>query len=876
MIGVSSAPLRPRLGIDLGTIATTAVLGAARDSASAATIVELDEHGAATASAIAIGRDGLVFGVAADKIIAAQPDHGARELKRRFGDTTPVVLDGRPFSAEELTTEVLRAITRAAGIDPASTALTLTHPANWREYKLDLLGQVAAQAGFSDVELISEPVAAARHYASTGHVAIGDTVAVYDFGGTFDAAVVTISASGPQVIGTPQGLERLGGVELDQVVFGHVAETLGGTLQQLDRNDADVRQAVLQLRAECNAAKERLSSEAETSIKVVAPGLDTQVRMTRDEFELALRPRIAETLNALDRAIATADLKPSDLAAVVLIGGSSRIPLVAEMVAGHLGRPVLNDSDPALVVALGAASGPSAPRLAVAPTSTSVPDPTSAADPTSASPRETNMSDQPNSSTGSTPDGAPPSQGSGPAAPGGAGGRSVPPPPPAAPKRGASKAAKLAGGAAAVAAAVAAGVVYGDDLVEAAGGDDDGSNAEAAAAGAAAAAAAASATADDAEFRTADQMEREVGGDDADRDESMDAFDTDSGTEGGFAASSADPVSGPLGTPLGSQFAAPDSAGSFSAAQRQAPRPEAPQQQPAPRRVDTQPTAAPSGDEAPAAGAPATSASASAAAAAPAASAVPAAAAAPAADAEFEAARATLLERLEHFEAPEGTSPEDAQELRDELQDAVERFQVAPGQSTEDALAALRDDYDQRVQDFTQDQKIDALVREAQRDNADDADPAPVEVAPVEVVPVEVELVTGIELVDVGPVKGDDTLPEGIEAPITDVRWSPPAGDRPVMVVDVVGDSTYAEVVEKASELGDPVEAALSPTVAIQREITLDEPPTLGIAPVEEAMVLVGLNLADAGDFTEKEVDFATDIASDISPDSPTTLSFDP
>ena len=111
-----------------------------------------------------------------------------------------------------------------------------------------------------------------------------------------------------------------------------------------------------------------------------------------------------------------------------------------------------------------------------------------------------------------------------------------------------------------------------------------------------------------------------------------------------------------------------------------------------------------------------------------------------------------------------------------------------------------------------------------------------------------------------------------------------------MMVVDVVGDSTYAEVVEKASELGDPVEAALSPTVAIQREITLDEPPTLGIAPVEEAMVLVGLNLADtadftelpvatdedAGDFTEKEVDFATDIASDISPDSPTTLSFDP
>lgn len=111
-----------------------------------------------------------------------------------------------------------------------------------------------------------------------------------------------------------------------------------------------------------------------------------------------------------------------------------------------------------------------------------------------------------------------------------------------------------------------------------------------------------------------------------------------------------------------------------------------------------------------------------------------------------------------------------------------------------------------------------------------------------------------------------------------------------MMMVDVVGDSTYAEVVEKASELGDPVEAVLSPTVAIQREITLDEPPTPGIAPVDDAMVLIGLNLADtvdlteppvpidddSGDFTEKEVDFATEIASDISPDSPTTLSFEP
>jgi hypothetical protein len=88
------------------------------------------------------------------------------------------------------------------------------------------------------------------------------------------------------------------------------------------------------------------------------------------------------------------------------------------------------------------------------------------------------------------------------------------------------------------------------------------------------------------------------------------------------------------------------------------------------------------------------------------------------ADEGFERARTTLLERLENFEAPPGTDPDDAESLREELVRTVERFQPLPGESTADALSALRDEYDQRVQDFVQDQKIEALIREAYRDNA--------------------------------------------------------------------------------------------------------------------------------------------------------------
>ena len=82
---------------------------------------------------------------------------------------------------------------------------------------------------------------------------------------------------------------NLVGIDIDQVVFSHVATALGGALTALDRNDPDVRRAILALRAECTVAKEQLSADGEATVNVVAPGLNTQVRITRDELESALR-----------------------------------------------------------------------------------------------------------------------------------------------------------------------------------------------------------------------------------------------------------------------------------------------------------------------------------------------------------------------------------------------------------------------------------------------------------------------------------------------------------------------------------------------------------------------------------------------------------
>ena len=439
--------VRPRLSIDVGTSCTNAALDRGDGNP---VVVELGSGGAAAPSTVALADGQVVIGDAADAVVAAHPERGVRELKRRFGDTTPVVLDGQPYTADALTAEVLRSVARTAGVDPGNATVVLTHPAGWHEYKRDLLAATGARAGFADVEVVSEAEAAVRPYANSGRLQRGNTVAVYDLGGTFEVSLVAVTDDGLRPAGTPQTLERLGGDVLDQVVFRHVTEALGGTLQQLDRNDTAVRAAIAALRTECTAAKERLSSDGETSIPVVAPGLDTRVRMTRDEFETAVRPLVTETLMALDRALASAGLQAADLTAVVLVGGGSQVPVVAEMVAGHLGRPALTD-DPRSAVVLGAVvpavvvSGVVVPVLAAAVLASapvaaaSFPTPTSSS--TASEPRENPMTDQP------APENAAPAAGASTGAPaGGAGGRVIPTPPPAPGKKVSSRAASVAGG----------------------------------------------------------------------------------------------------------------------------------------------------------------------------------------------------------------------------------------------------------------------------------------------------------------------------------------------------------------------------------------------------------------------------------------------
>lgn len=358
------------LGVDLGTTYTAAAVfenGSAR-------VLELGNRTPTIPSVVYLTAEGTVLtGEAANRRAATDPTRVAREFKRRIGDTTPLLLGGTPYSADALSAMLLRwthdQVTERQGQTPAGIAVT--YPANWGPFKRDLLDQAIRQADLDGVTTITEPEAAVIDYASNERVDPGAIVAVYDLGGgTFDAAVVRKLEHGVEVLGEPEGIERLGGIDFDEAVFAHVRASLGDALSQLDQTDPVALSAMARLRQECVEAKEALSSDSEVSIPVVLPSIATEVRLTRAEFERMITPTLAPTLTAMQRALRSADVTADQVDSILLAGGSSRIPLVSQMIGAEMGRPVAVDAHPKHTVALGAAKA-----AADAASATSAPSP---------------------------------------------------------------------------------------------------------------------------------------------------------------------------------------------------------------------------------------------------------------------------------------------------------------------------------------------------------------------------------------------------------------------------------------------------------------------------------------------------------------------
>jgi hypothetical protein len=361
------------LGVDLGTTYTAAATS--RDGH--AEIASLGSRAAVIPSVVLSREDGdFLVGESANRRGLSEPSRVAREFKRRLGDPTPILLDGAPHTPESLLGRLLRSVVDqvAASEGGPAAALCLSHPANWGSYKQDRLAQAVRGCGVGGagasqrdaggelldrpVAYTTEPEAAAVFYAQQQRVEPGAVVAVYDLGGgTFDAAVLrkTATATGFEILGQPEGIERLGGIDFDAAVFNHVRQALGSKLDELDEDDPAAIAAVARLRDECVAAKEALSSDTDTAIPVLLPNTTTEVRLTRAELEAMVRPTLHSTIEALRRTLRSAGVPPEQLHSVLLVGGASRMPLVSQLVGAELGRPVAVDAHPKHAVALGAA-----------------------------------------------------------------------------------------------------------------------------------------------------------------------------------------------------------------------------------------------------------------------------------------------------------------------------------------------------------------------------------------------------------------------------------------------------------------------------------------------------------------------------------------
>ncbi|WNM37098.1 Hsp70 family protein [Micromonospora halotolerans] len=363
------------LGVDLGTSNTVAVLrwpdGRTRPLLVEGEPILPSGVYADTDGRLHVGRDAL-------RLAHADPDRYEPNPKRRV-DEVEVPLGDRRHPPAELLGAVLRAVGEAAvgalGFLPPAV---VTCPATWDAGRRHVLAEALALAGWPSAaehtlsgptppgtRLLREPVAAARYYTEVLRrpVPVGESVAVFDFGGgTLDVAVVRNEGADPWgdsgfTVISCGGLDDLGGLDLDAALVALVGERVAAThpaqWARL-REPADTTQwrERLQFVEHVRGAKEMLSRA--TAAPVAVPGVPAAVSLTRAELEGVATPLLRRAVAETRRVIAAAGLTPERLAGLFLVGGSSRIPLVARLLHAELGIAPTVLEQPELPVAEGA------------------------------------------------------------------------------------------------------------------------------------------------------------------------------------------------------------------------------------------------------------------------------------------------------------------------------------------------------------------------------------------------------------------------------------------------------------------------------------------------------------------------------------------
>jgi len=356
------------LGIDLGTTNSVAILY--QDKTDTVEVVKIDgtdEILPSVACYAEAGADGVVVGSEAKSGAIIYPESTVLSVKRMMGGSDKIIVGGVEKTPEDISGDILRKLKECAEEQSGETfdEVVITHPAYFNDRQIFATKQAGALAGFKNVYLLSEPLAAAIEYGYRQSYA--QTLLVYDLGGgTFDACVLQVSKdeNGQEVFQelADVGDMSLGGDDFDSELIRWMKEKF---LEQsgidLDALEATERRRVLQkLKFEAEQTKKKLSGTNSASIRINPILIQDSVpknltlEITREEFEAMIRKYVDRSRDIIDEALKRAGKAADEISKVILVGGSTLIPMVKRMVAGAIKEPY-RATDPAKSVAMGAA-----------------------------------------------------------------------------------------------------------------------------------------------------------------------------------------------------------------------------------------------------------------------------------------------------------------------------------------------------------------------------------------------------------------------------------------------------------------------------------------------------------------------------------------
>ena len=342
------------IGIDLGTTNSCVCVYEGGE----AKVIANPEGDRTTPSVVAFKNGEIIVGGAAKRQVVVNSDT-VSSVKRLMGTNKKVKANGKEYTPEEISAMILGDLKKTAEAYLGETVdkAVITVPAYFNDAERQATKNAGKIAGLEVERIINEPTAAALAYGLDKQEE-NQTVLVYDLGGgTFDVSILELGDGVFEVLAT-SGNNKLGGDDFDNKLVNYILEEIE---KEHKTNLKDEKMAMQRIKDAAEKAKKDLSGVSTTTISLpfLAQGADGVINfecnLTRAKFEELTNDLVEATLEPVSKALKDAKLKASDLDKVLLVGGSTRIPRVQEVVKRELGKEPSKGVNPDEVVAMGAA-----------------------------------------------------------------------------------------------------------------------------------------------------------------------------------------------------------------------------------------------------------------------------------------------------------------------------------------------------------------------------------------------------------------------------------------------------------------------------------------------------------------------------------------